>query len=110
MTKLFTPKDEAEKRSKRIVMRVTTDEELKIKRAAAVRQMDVSEFARRAALGRKADVDQQTEAVLALSAITREVRALHAAMVKHGVTPPEEDLLPVILEARQAILKISEAR
>ncbi|WP_240435337.1 plasmid mobilization protein [Ralstonia solanacearum] len=110
MSKLFTLKDEAEKRSKRIVIRVTTDEELKIKRAAAVRQMDVSEFARRAALGRKADVDHQTEAVLALSAITREVRALHAAMVEHGVTPPEADLLPVILEARQAILRVSEVR
>lgn len=110
MGKLFTPKDEAEKRSKRIVMRVTTDEELKIKRAAAARQMDVSEFARRAALGRKADVDHETEAVLALSAITREVRALHTAMVKHGVTPPEADLLPVILEARQAILRIAEAK
>jgi uncharacterized protein (DUF1778 family) len=110
MTKLFTTKDEAEKRSRRIVMRVTAAEELKIKSAAAVRQMDVSEFARRAALGRKADVDHETEAVLALSAITREVRALHAAMVEHGVTPPEEALLPVILEARQAILKIAEAR
>ncbi|MHA6829175.1 plasmid mobilization protein [Ralstonia pseudosolanacearum] len=110
MTKLFTTKDEAEKRSKRIVMRVTAAEELKIKRAAAVRQMDVSEFARRAALGRKADVDHETEAVLALSAITREVRAMHAAMLKHGITPPEADLLPVILEARQAILRVSEAR
>ncbi|WP_224001593.1 plasmid mobilization protein [Cupriavidus pinatubonensis] len=110
MGKLFTLKDEAEKRSKRIVIRVTTAEEMKIKRAAAVRQMDVSEFTRRAALGRKADVDHQTEAVLALSAITREVRALHAAMVKLGVTPPEAELLPVILEARQAILRVSEAR
>ncbi|MCK4132587.1 hypothetical protein HFK86_09530 [Ralstonia pseudosolanacearum] len=72
--------------------------------------MDVSEFARRAALGRKADVDHQTEAVLALSAITREVRALHAAMVQHGVTPPEADLLPVILEARRAIFGVSGVR
>lgn len=55
-------------------------------------------------------MDHQTEAVLALSAITREVRALHAAMIKHGVTPPQADLLPMILEARQAILRVSRAR
>jgi len=107
--KLFTPKDEAEKRSKRIVLRVTADEEAKIKKAAAVRQMDVAEYTRRAALGRKADVDHQTEFVLALSAITREVRALHASMVERGIAPPEKAMLPLILEARQAILRISEA-
>lgn len=75
-----------------------------------MRQMDAPEFARRAALGGKAEVDYQTEVVLELSAITRGVRALHAAMVKCGVAPPEEDLLLVIMGARRAILRISETR
>jgi len=93
-----------------MLVRWTPDEAQKVRHSAGVRQMDVAEFIRRAALGRKADVDHETEAVLALSAITREVRALHAAMAKLGVTPPEADLLPVILEARQAILRIAEAK
>ncbi|AMR80271.1 hypothetical protein A2G96_09580 [Cupriavidus nantongensis] len=70
--------------------------------------MDESEFIRRAALGRKADVDFETEIVLALSDITRAVRALHADMVERGITPPEAELLPLILEARAAMLRISK--
>lgn len=107
---LFKKKDEAERRAERLRIWVTADEKKKIEHSAAIRQMDVSEFVRRAALGRKADVDHETEAVLALAAITREVRALHAAMVEHGVMPPEADLLPLILEARQAILRITETK
>lgn len=106
----FQKKPDAEKRSVQMLVRWTPDEAQKVRHSAGIRQMDVAEFIRRAALGRKADVDHETEAVLALGAITREVRALHAALVKLGITPPEEALLPVILEARQAILKISGAK
>lgn len=70
--------------------------------------MTLSEFIRRAALGRRADVDYETEIVLALSDITRAIRGFHAAMVERGITPPEELLRPVILEARAAILRISK--
>lgn len=70
--------------------------------------MDVSDFMRRAALGRKADVDYETEIVLALSDITRVIRGFHAALVERGITPPEDELRPVILEARAAILRISK--
>lgn len=54
------------------------------------------------------DVDFETEIVLALSDITRSVRALHAAMVERGIAPPEADLLPLILDARAAMLRISK--
>lgn len=57
MRKLFVAKPDGERRSKRIVLRVTADEELKVKAAAEARKMDVAEFARRAMLGRRADVD-----------------------------------------------------
>ncbi|ART61447.1 hypothetical protein CBP36_20995 (plasmid) [Acidovorax carolinensis] len=70
--------------------------------------MDESEFIRRAALGRKADVDFETEIVLSLSDITRAVRALHAALLEHKIAPPEAELLPLILEARAAIQRISK--
>lgn len=108
MKKLFVVKEDGERRSKRIVLRVTAAEDHKIKAAAAARKMDVAEFARRAMLGRRADVDHITDAVLALSSITREIRALHAAMVERGFAPPEASLLPVILEARAAILKVAD--
>lgn len=108
MKKLFVAKPDGERRSKRIVLRVTADEELKVKAAAEARKMDVAEFARRAMLGRRADVDHITDAVLALSSITREIRALHAAMVERGLAPPEDALLPVLLEACAAMLKVAD--
>ena len=61
-----------------------------------------------AALGRKADVDFETEIVLALSELTRCVRMIHAALVDEGLNPGEEVWLPVILEARAAMLRISK--
>ncbi|WP_454734301.1 plasmid mobilization protein [Cupriavidus pauculus] len=106
----FQKKPDAEKRSVQMVVRWTPDEAQKVRHSAGIRHMDVAEFIRRAALGRKADVDYETEVVLALSAITREVRALHAAMVEHGLKPPEAELLPLILEARQAILRVAEVK
>ncbi|HIH2745198.1 TPA: plasmid mobilization protein [Burkholderia lata] len=104
----FTKKDDSERRTIRKVFRVTEEEDQKIRHSASIRQMDDSEFIRRAALGRKADVDYETEIVLTLSDITRAVRAMHAAMVERGIAPPEAELLPLILEARAAMLRISK--
>ncbi|WP_247391718.1 plasmid mobilization protein [Ralstonia pseudosolanacearum] len=104
----FQKKPDAEKRTVPTLIRWTEDEVQKVRHSASIRQMDVAEFIRRAALGRKADVDFETEIVLALSDITRSVRALHAAMVERGIVPPEADLLPLILDARAAILRISK--
>jgi uncharacterized protein (DUF1778 family) len=108
MTKLFKKKPEQELKSVRYQIRLTIKDDEKIRHSAKIRQMDVSEFIRRAALGRKANVDYETEIVLALIDITRAIRALHAAMVKQSFLPPEELLLPVILEARAAMLRISK--
>jgi hypothetical protein len=104
----FQKKPDAEKRTVPTLIRWTEDEAQKVRHSASIRQMDVAEFIRRAALGRKADVDFETEIVLALSDITRSVRALHAAMVERGIAPPEADLLPLILDARAAMLRISK--
>jgi hypothetical protein len=109
MSNLFKPKADLEKRATRIVVCVTKDEQAKVKAAARSRQMDVAEFARRAMLGRRADVDRVTEAVLALSAITREIRRIHATMVERGIDPPRAEMLPVLLEARAAMLRIVQA-
>jgi hypothetical protein len=75
---------------------------------ANIRQMSVSEFIRRAALGRKADVDYETETILILSEVTKLMRVLHAGLVDHGIEPPEEDMRLVIHEAKAAMLRISQ--
>ena len=108
MTKLFQKKDASDLRSVKRLICLTEKEDEKIRHAASIRQMAISEFMRRAALGRKADVHYETEIVLALSDITRAIRGFHAALVERGITPPEEVLRPVILDARAAILRISK--
>lgn len=105
---LFKKKDEVERRAERVRAWVTADEKKKIEHAAAIRQMDVSEFVRRAALGRKADVDIETEIILKLSDIGRCIRAMHAAMIEHNIAPPEAELLTLIHAARAAIKRISK--
>lgn len=104
----FQKKADDQKRSVPTLIRWTESEVQKVRQSAGIRHMDVAEFIRRAALGRKADVDYEIEIVLALSDITRAVRAMHAAMVAQGIAPPEDQLLPLILEARAAILRISK--
>lgn len=108
MTKLFKPKAEADSKSVRYQIRLGAKDDQTIRRSASIRQMTVSEFIRRAALGRRADVDYETEIVLALSNITNAIRVFHAAMIEQGIEPPEELLRPVILEARAAILRIGK--
>lgn len=104
----FKKKDDSERRKIRKVFRVTEEEDQQISKSASVRQLDESEFMRRAALGRRADVDYDTEIVLALSGITRAVRGMHAGMVERGIAPPETEMLSLIRDARSAIQRISK--
>lgn len=108
MTILFKKKSAQELKSVRYQIRLTTKDDEKIRHSAKIRQMDVSDFIRRAALGRKANVDYETEIVLALIDSTRAIRALHAAMVERGIPPPEDLLRPIIVGAGDAILRISK--
>ena len=52
MVKLFQKKDETSTRSVRRELRLTTEEDRQIREAAALRQLDVSDLIRRAALER----------------------------------------------------------
>lgn len=110
MTKLFKNKDPATVRSVRYPILLTEEEAETIRHSASIRQMSVADFMRRAALGRKADVDFETEIVVALNGLRRtimELHELHAAMVERGLQPPADDWRPVILEARAAIERIT---
>jgi uncharacterized protein (DUF1778 family) len=93
-------------RKGRIPVRVTPEEDAQIRTAAGIRHLDVAEYMRRAALGRRADVAYDVEIVLALSDITRVIRGMHAALVEQGVRPPEEEMLALIRDARAAMLRI----
>jgi hypothetical protein len=108
MTKLFKKKETSDLRTVRYPILLTEAEAAEIRHSAKIRQLSVADFMRRAALGRKADVDYETEIVLALIDSTRAIRALHKAMVERGFPPPEDLLLPIIVGAGDAISRISK--
>lgn len=108
MTKLFKKKDPASVRSVRCPILLTEEEAAAIRKSASIRQMSVAEFIRRAALGRRADVDYNAKAVLVLSAITWQIRELHAGLVSHSISVQEDGLAELIIEARAAMIRITK--
>ena len=108
MVKLFQKKDETSTRSVRRELRLTTEEDRQIREAAALRQIDVSDLIRRAALGRKADVRVEVEIILMLIEVVKEIRELHATVLATGALPPESQWQPVIDQAVAAMLRIEK--
>ena len=108
MVKLFQQKDETSTRSVRRELRLTTEEDRQIREAAALRQIDVSDLIRRAALGRKADVRVEVEIILMLIEVVKEIRELHTAVLATGALPPEQQWQPVIDQAVAAMLRIEK--
>jgi uncharacterized protein (DUF1778 family) len=108
MTTLFKKKDAADTGSVRRDLRLTREDDQLIREAAALRQLNVSEFIRRAALGRKADVRIEVDLILMLIEVVKDIRALHAAVVATGALPPEEQWQPVISQAVAAMLRIEK--
>lgn len=105
---LFTKKAEAEKATVPTLVKWTEADIAKVRASAKLRKIPVNEFIRRAALGRKADVDIDTDIILALSDFTRAIRGMHADMVSNNIALPEELLLELITGARAAIQRISK--
>jgi uncharacterized protein (DUF1778 family) len=108
MVKLFEKKDEASSRSVRRELRLTKEEDRQIRDAAALRQLDVSDLIRRAALGRKADVRVDVEIILMLIEVVKQIRELHAAVLATGALPPAPQWQPVIDQAVAAMLRIEK--
>lgn len=106
-TKLFKKADPATHKDVSVLVRMSQTDREEIRHLANVRQMSVSEFIRRAALGRKADVDYETETILILREVTKHMRELHADLVDHGIAPLEDAMRVVIHEAKAAMLRIS---
>ena len=107
MARLFTPVPAELRRSVSMMIRLTPSEAQKIRHAADIRCLDVSEFVRRAALGRRAEVQMEMKIVLALHHVVQDIRALHKTYRDRGVQPPDELLLQVIHAAGAAIISIS---
>ena len=108
MTTLFKKKDVADGHSVRREVRLTLEEDQHIRDAAALRQLNVSEFIRRAVLGRKADVRFEIDIVLMLIEVVKSIRELHSAVVATGALPPEPQWQPVISQAVAAMLRIEK--
>lgn len=109
-TTIFTSLPDGIGKEVRVEFRATVAEREKIKVLAASREMPVSEYLRRTALGRPAPLDMDTELVIKLSDATRAVRDLHKAYLGIGCRPPEDVLLPVMRNLIAAILKVGDRK
>ena len=105
-TKLFEKKNPSELHSVRRPILLTPQEDEKICHAAKSRNLSVAEFMRRAALGRRADVNYESEIIVQLSDVVRAIRAIHKAMVDMQIEPPEEMWEPVMDETMAAMLRL----
>lgn len=108
MAKLFQTVPDEVRKSKTILLRLTVKDAATINTSAKARNLSVTEFIRRAALGRKADLRYETEIVLALREYAQTIRDIHAAMVNQGIPPPEAEWRPAIQQAIAAMLRISK--
>lgn len=91
----------------RCEIRLTAIDAATISASAEMRNISMSDFMRRAALGRRADVHFETEIVISLREVAQSIRAMHATFVKLGTPPPNDKLGGVLDEALAAMLQIS---
>lgn len=108
MSKLFEKKSPSDIRGRILPIRVTQGEHVEITHLASIRNLAVADFVRRAALGRRADVDYHTDIVLALSNVVKSIRELRAAIAETGRPPQDEVLMLVLREAIAAMLRIAK--
>ena len=95
-------------RTDRIPVLFTAKEGQKVRNKARIRNLHVSEYMRRVALGRRADVQMETHAILALHHVIQELRTLNKGLVEQGVNPVASEMLALIREAGAAIKRIEK--
>lgn len=106
MGKLFKKIVAEERKSIRVECRLTVADAATIIASAEMRNISVSDFMRRAALGRRADVHFETEIVVALREVAQAIQAMHAAYVRQGAPPPETKIAELLDIAREAMLEL----
>jgi hypothetical protein len=108
MSELFKKKEEADKRTTRKEIRFTAREWVKVENHARIRRLDPTEFMRRSALSRRADVKIETQIILALHFVVQELRSLNKGLVAGGGNPVAEEMLALIREAGAAMKRIEK--
>ena len=96
------------RKDKVIRVRVNDVDHFKIKVSAQNRNMNVSEFMRRAGLGRKADVRYEHNIILELRQIIREIRCLKTTVAETGAFLPEEQWLLIVENVVEVMLRIEK--
>lgn len=106
MSKLFKKMPIEAKKISRLEIRLTAIDAATINASAEMRNLSMSDFMRRAALGRRADVHFETEIVISLREVAQSIQALHATFVKQCIPPPEEKIAELLDTARDAMLQL----
>lgn len=108
MSKLFKKTPVTKKKSVRFEIRLSEEDAEIIRTSAHIRNLSVADFMRRASLGRRADVNYETEIVLTLRDVVQSIRLLHSALINEGIVPPQDVWKLLIDEALAAMLRISK--
>lgn len=111
MADLFKKKEESKKYSRRKEIMLTEEQYQQIEYSAKIRNLDISEFMRRTALGRKADVKFDQKIVLTLHQLVMAIRDLYEISEgnKTPIPAAELELLrKLINDSGAAILRISK--
>ncbi len=108
MVALFKKKPHDQKRSIRYEILLSPTEAEDIRSFAKLRDLSVADFMRRAALGRRTDVQFETEIVLALREVVQSIRQLHSAFAAKDIFILKSELAQVIEQALAAMLRIGK--
>lgn len=101
------------KRTLRIPVRVNAEEKAQLDHAAQIRNLDTSDWLRRAGLGRKADVRYDTQIVLAITQSVQAIRTTGLDILSLAPTlanePASAKLHQLLDEMRQAVVEAKAA-
>lgn len=106
MSKLFKKMPMEKRKISRFEIRLTAIDAATISASAEARNLSMSDFMRRAALGRRADVHFETEIVISLREVAQSIQAMHAAYVRQGAPPPDTIIGELLDLARDAMLQL----
>lgn len=110
--KPFTAVPERERRTLRIPVLVSADEKAAIEQAAEIRELDTSDWMRRAALGRKADIRFDTKIVLTVSQLVQVIRDAREALSEIMASTSGVSADPIVVAELLAVMKeaVGEAK
>lgn len=114
-SKPFAAVKDEERRTLRIPVLVNAHEKRQIEEAAQIRSLDTSEWVRRAALGRKADIRYDTQIVLSIAQLVQTIRTVNETfqtLEQIQDDPALKELLIImrdtVAQAKAALLRIEK--